>query len=126
MGTHSVYVHLLPSEFCPLSLSVEDILDEVSGLTVNSPDESLEEGSLLTLQSRGGHQEDKTCMGSGQKVGYGMQRHSFDIYTNIHRPHIQKLFRPLHIFHKLCCSLNREILMKTWSRALKPSDWAEG
>ncbi|XP_038564223.1 T-lymphoma invasion and metastasis-inducing protein 1 isoform X3 [Micropterus salmoides] len=49
------------------SQSQEDILDEVSGLTVNSPDESLEEGSLLTLQSRGGHQEDKTCMGSGQK-----------------------------------------------------------
>uniref|UniRef100_A0A8C2ZIW3 TIAM Rac1 associated GEF 1 n=1 Tax=Cyclopterus lumpus TaxID=8103 RepID=A0A8C2ZIW3_CYCLU len=33
------------------SQSQEDILDEVSGLTVESPEESLEEGSLLTLQS---------------------------------------------------------------------------
>uniref|UniRef100_A0A8C2ZIV6 TIAM Rac1 associated GEF 1 n=1 Tax=Cyclopterus lumpus TaxID=8103 RepID=A0A8C2ZIV6_CYCLU len=32
----------------------------VSGLTVESPEESLEEGSLLTLQSPRGHQEDKT------------------------------------------------------------------
>uniref|UniRef100_A0A8C4HIS0 T-lymphoma invasion and metastasis-inducing protein 1 n=1 Tax=Dicentrarchus labrax TaxID=13489 RepID=A0A8C4HIS0_DICLA len=49
------------------SQSQEDILDEVSGLTVNSPDESLEEGPLLSLQSPGGHQEDKTYMGTGQK-----------------------------------------------------------
>ncbi|XP_034405445.1 T-lymphoma invasion and metastasis-inducing protein 1-like isoform X2 [Cyclopterus lumpus] len=49
------------------SQSQEDILDEVSGLTVESPEESLEEGSLLTLQSPRGHQEDKTCMGTGQK-----------------------------------------------------------
>lgn len=76
MDTHSVYVHLLPSELCPSSLSVEDILDEASGLTVNSPDESLEEGARLTLQSPGGHQEDKTCVGTGQKVGYDMQRHT--------------------------------------------------
>ncbi|KAG7999728.1 T-lymphoma invasion and metastasis-inducing protein 1, partial [Nibea albiflora] len=45
----------------------EDILDEVSGLTVNSPDESLEEGPRLILQSPRGHQEDKTCTGTGQK-----------------------------------------------------------
>uniref|UniRef100_A0A3Q3VYF4 Uncharacterized protein n=1 Tax=Mola mola TaxID=94237 RepID=A0A3Q3VYF4_MOLML len=42
------------------SQSHEDILDEVSGLTVNSPDESLEEGPRLVLQSPGGLQEDKS------------------------------------------------------------------
>lgn len=61
---HTAYKYRL----WPLSLSVEDILDEVSGLTVESPDESLEEGSRLTLQSPGDYQEDKTCMGTGQKV----------------------------------------------------------
>ncbi|TMS13717.1 T-lymphoma invasion and metastasis-inducing protein 1, partial [Larimichthys crocea] len=49
------------------SQSQEDILDEVSGLTVTSPDESLEEGPRLILQSPRGHQEDKTCTGTGQK-----------------------------------------------------------
>ncbi|XP_075958443.1 rho guanine nucleotide exchange factor TIAM1 [Anarhichas minor] len=49
------------------SQSQEDILDEVSGLTVESPDQSLVEGSRRTLQSPGDHQEDKTCMGTGQK-----------------------------------------------------------
>lgn len=82
LGTPSVYVHLLVSELCPLPLSLEDILDEVSGLTVTSPDESLEEGPRLTLQSTRGHQEDKTCMGTGQKVGYVMQSHSFDVCTH--------------------------------------------
>ncbi|XP_034745750.1 T-lymphoma invasion and metastasis-inducing protein 1-like isoform X2 [Etheostoma cragini] len=49
------------------SQSQEDILDEVSGLTVESPDDSLEEGSRLTLQSPGDQQEDKTCMGTGKE-----------------------------------------------------------
>uniref|UniRef100_A0A3B4UG40 TIAM Rac1 associated GEF 1 n=1 Tax=Seriola dumerili TaxID=41447 RepID=A0A3B4UG40_SERDU len=49
------------------SQSQEDILDEVSGLTVESPDESLEEGPRLTPQSPGDPQEDKTCTGTGQK-----------------------------------------------------------
>ncbi|XP_032388834.1 T-lymphoma invasion and metastasis-inducing protein 1 isoform X1 [Etheostoma spectabile] len=49
------------------SQSQEDILDEVSGLTVESPDDSLEEGSRLTLQSPGDYQEDKTCMGTGKE-----------------------------------------------------------
>ncbi|MEQ2282935.1 hypothetical protein AMECASPLE_005954, partial [Ameca splendens] len=49
------------------SQSQENILDEVSGLTVESLDESLEEGSLLTLQSPGDHHEDRTLMAAGQK-----------------------------------------------------------
>ncbi|KAM9348065.1 rho guanine nucleotide exchange factor TIAM1-like [Symphorus nematophorus] len=49
------------------SQNQEDILDEVSGLTVNSVDESLEEGPRLILQSPGGHQEDKACIGTSQK-----------------------------------------------------------
>ncbi|KAM6984184.1 rho guanine nucleotide exchange factor TIAM1 isoform 1-T2 [Tautogolabrus adspersus] len=49
------------------SQSQEDILDEVSGLTVNSQDESLDEGHRLTQQSPGGHLEDKTFIGMGQK-----------------------------------------------------------
>ncbi|GLD71048.1 T-lymphoma invasion and metastasis-inducing protein 1-like protein [Lates japonicus] len=49
------------------SQSQEDILDEVSGLTVESPDDTLEEGPRLTLQNPGDHQEDKTCAGTGQK-----------------------------------------------------------
>ncbi|XP_074466026.1 rho guanine nucleotide exchange factor TIAM1 isoform X1 [Sebastes fasciatus] len=49
------------------SQSQEDILDEVSGLTAESPDETLVEGSRLTPQRPGDHQEDKTCKGTGQK-----------------------------------------------------------
>ncbi|XP_074527920.1 rho guanine nucleotide exchange factor TIAM1-like [Halichoeres trimaculatus] len=49
------------------SQSQEDILDEVSGLTVNTPDDSLNEGPRLTLQSPGAHQTDKSFMGIGQK-----------------------------------------------------------
>ncbi|KAM3868568.1 rho guanine nucleotide exchange factor TIAM1-like [Diretmus argenteus] len=45
------------------SQSQEDILDEVSGLTVDSPDESLEEAP----QSPGGYLEDKTSAETGQK-----------------------------------------------------------
>ncbi|XP_040006587.1 T-lymphoma invasion and metastasis-inducing protein 1-like isoform X1 [Xiphias gladius] len=48
------------------SQSQEDILDEVSGLTVDSPDNSLQGGPRLTLQSPGDHQQDKTFTGTGQ------------------------------------------------------------
>lgn len=58
------------------SLSVEDILDEVSGLTVESPDDSLEEASPLTLRSPEDHQEDKTRVWTGQKVEHGVQTHN--------------------------------------------------
>lgn len=59
---------LMISALCLLSSPAEDILDEVSGLTVNSPDDSMEEGARLNLHSPGGHQEDKTSVGTGQKV----------------------------------------------------------
>ncbi|XP_059207187.1 rho guanine nucleotide exchange factor TIAM1-like isoform X2 [Centropristis striata] len=49
------------------SQNQEDILDEVSGLTAESQNESLVEGSRPTLQSPVDPQEDKTCMGTGQK-----------------------------------------------------------
>ncbi|KAM9847215.1 rho guanine nucleotide exchange factor TIAM1-like [Aulostomus maculatus] len=47
------------------SQSQEDILDEVSGLTVESPDDSLEEGHRLTSQSTRDHQE--VCGGAAHK-----------------------------------------------------------
>ena len=65
-----MFLHSPPSELCPLSLSAEDILDEVSGLTVDSVDDSFNGGPRLTPQSPGDHQQDKTCTGTGQKVGY--------------------------------------------------------
>ncbi|KAM4727189.1 rho guanine nucleotide exchange factor TIAM1-like [Anableps anableps] len=49
------------------SQSQENILDEVSGLTVEGPDESLEEGPLLTLESPRDHHKDRTLMAGGQK-----------------------------------------------------------
>ncbi|XP_030602270.1 T-lymphoma invasion and metastasis-inducing protein 1-like [Archocentrus centrarchus] len=49
------------------SQSQEDILDDVSGLTLESPDETLEEEPCLSLQSHGDHQEDKACTGTGHK-----------------------------------------------------------
>ncbi|CAK6969114.1 rho guanine nucleotide exchange factor TIAM1-like [Scomber scombrus] len=48
------------------SQSQEDILDEASGLTVESPDDSMVEGTRLSLHSPD-HQEDKTGTGAGQK-----------------------------------------------------------
>ncbi|KAM6907302.1 rho guanine nucleotide exchange factor TIAM1 [Xenentodon cancila] len=48
------------------SQSQEDILDEVSGLTVDSQDDSLDEGPQQTQQSPG-DQEDRTYMMTGQK-----------------------------------------------------------
>lgn len=72
---HSCYLLTLSC----VSVSVEDILDEVSGLTVHSPDQRLEEGPRLILQNTRGHQEEKTCMETGQKVGYGQQKRVFDM-----------------------------------------------
>ncbi|XP_030009863.1 T-lymphoma invasion and metastasis-inducing protein 1-like isoform X2 [Sphaeramia orbicularis] len=48
------------------SQNQEDILDDVSGLTVESPNETAEEGPQLTAQSPA-DPEDKTCTGVGQK-----------------------------------------------------------
>uniref|UniRef100_A0A3Q2PRY1 TIAM Rac1 associated GEF 1 n=1 Tax=Fundulus heteroclitus TaxID=8078 RepID=A0A3Q2PRY1_FUNHE len=48
----------------------ENILDEVSGLTVESLDESLEEGPLLTLPSPGDHHEDRTLMSTEQVTAF--------------------------------------------------------
>ncbi|KAM4620970.1 rho guanine nucleotide exchange factor TIAM1-like [Polymixia lowei] len=49
------------------SQSQEDILDEVSGLTVVSPDNTLEEGYGLSPQSLGDNLEDKTSTEAGYK-----------------------------------------------------------
>ncbi|XP_068188075.1 rho guanine nucleotide exchange factor TIAM1 isoform X2 [Antennarius striatus] len=49
------------------SQSQEDILDEVSTLMVNTPNESLEKGPQENVRGTGVQQEDKTCMGAGQK-----------------------------------------------------------
>lgn len=67
----------------------EDILDEVSGLTVTSPDETLEEGAQLLLQSPGGHQEDNLSMGTRQKVGHSMHicRHACGLEPVLQRLH---------------------------------------
>lgn len=66
---HSRYISAVIS--C-VFIFAEDILDEVSGLTVTSPDETLEEGAQLLLLSPGGHQEDKLSTGTRQKVGHSM------------------------------------------------------
>lgn len=75
-------LHMPSSELCPVSPTIEDILDEVSGLTVESPNQSMNGGPRLTLQIPGNHQEDKTCRGTGQKVRYQKQKYSFKIYTD--------------------------------------------
>ncbi|XP_039889134.1 T-lymphoma invasion and metastasis-inducing protein 1-like isoform X1 [Simochromis diagramma] len=49
------------------SQSQEDILDDVSGLPLESPDDTYEEEPCLPLQSHRDHQEDKTCIGTGYK-----------------------------------------------------------
>ncbi|KAM9728951.1 rho guanine nucleotide exchange factor TIAM1 isoform 2-T2 [Menidia menidia] len=49
------------------SQSQEDILDEVSGLTVESLEDTLEAGCGLTLQSPGSHPEDRSFVGAGLK-----------------------------------------------------------
>lgn len=57
-----------------LSLSVEDILDEVSGLTVESMDEGVDGQGRPNLQSPE-DQEDRSLSGPGQKVGrWAVQR----------------------------------------------------
>lgn len=45
---------------------------------MNSPDETLEEGPQLLLQSPGGHQEDKLSIGTRQKVGCSMHTRRYD------------------------------------------------
>lgn len=60
-------------QLCLLSFFVEDILDDVSGLTLESPDDTYEEEPCLPLQSHRDHQEDKTCIGTGYKVRYVLQ-----------------------------------------------------
>lgn len=45
---------------------------------MNSPDETLEEGPQLLLQSPGGHQEDKLFTGTRQKVGGIMHTRRYD------------------------------------------------
>lgn len=72
----------------------EDILDEVSGLTVTSPDETLEEGPQLLLQSPGGHQEDKLSMGTRQKVGSSMHIRRND--SIVHACGLEPVFQRLH------------------------------
>lgn len=55
-------------------VSAEDILDDVSELAVNSPDEGPDDGPHLLLPSPGCHPEDlKSSVGSGQRVGHRMQ-----------------------------------------------------
>lgn len=73
----SRHIQIPPVVSC-IFIFAEDILDEVSGLTVNSPNETMEEGPQLPLQSPGGHQEDKISMGTGQKVGCTMYTHRYD------------------------------------------------
>lgn len=80
-------------------VSVEDILDEVSGLTVHSPDGSLEEGPRLILQSPGGPQEDKAGAGTGQRVRLDVPTRNFDMNGNMHRC-IQATEQRKSIIHK--------------------------
>lgn len=56
----------------------EDILDEVSGLTVTSPDEAVEEEPQLLLRSPAGHQEGKISVGTGHKVGWSGTGRAYD------------------------------------------------
>jgi hypothetical protein len=51
------------------SLPLEDILDEVSGLTVVSPDDTLEDESVLDLENSGHNQADYTEPGQKVRVG---------------------------------------------------------
>ncbi|XP_026184416.1 T-lymphoma invasion and metastasis-inducing protein 1-like isoform X2 [Mastacembelus armatus] len=44
-----------------------DIFSQSQGLTVESPNDTLEEGPRLSLQSPSNYQEDKTCRGTGHK-----------------------------------------------------------
>lgn len=70
--TQFMYSRYISAAISCIFIFAEDILDEVSGLTVTSPDDTLEEGAQLLLQSPGGHQEDKLSMGTRQKVGHSM------------------------------------------------------
>ncbi|XP_034538996.1 T-lymphoma invasion and metastasis-inducing protein 1 isoform X1 [Notolabrus celidotus] len=85
------------------SQSQEDILDEVSGLTVSTPDDSLDDGPRLTLQSPGAHQEDKTFMGIGQKSA----------------EHVTAFCRSLHDMNSLDCPMSSS--SSSSSSSLSPS-----
>ena len=73
----------------------------MSGLTVNSPDESMEEGHRVILQSPGGHLEDKTFMGTGQKVGHCRQRGNFDVAGR--RSEVFSHVILVTFYTKVCC-----------------------
>ncbi|CAB1458027.1 unnamed protein product [Pleuronectes platessa] len=76
------------------SQSQEDILDEVSGLTVESSDMSLEEGPQPTLQSPGDNQEDKT--GAGQKRAQQCEPVGPRTRTDVSRAHTGCVSAPEH------------------------------
>lgn len=61
-------------KFIFLSVFLEDILDEVSGLTAESPDESLDEEPLLSPRD---HQEDRSFTAASQKVDEDLLPHTF-------------------------------------------------
>lgn len=61
-----------------INVFAEDILDEVSVLTLTSPDETMEEGPQLLLQSPAGHQGGKTSVGTALKVGCVKHGHRYD------------------------------------------------
>lgn len=59
----------IPAAVTRINVFAEDILDEVSVLTLTSPDETMEEGPQLLLQSPAGPQAGTTSGGTAQKVG---------------------------------------------------------
>lgn len=59
----------IPAVLNCIAVLAEDILDEVSVLTLTGPDETLEEGPQLLLQSPAGHQEGRISVGAAPKVG---------------------------------------------------------
>lgn len=79
--TQGIYTRYISAVFSCVFILAEDILDEVSGLTVNSPDETLEEGPQLLLQSPGGHQEDQLSTGTRQKVGCRVHIRRYDSFV---------------------------------------------
>lgn len=68
----------IPAVVNCINVFAEDILDEVSVLTLTSPDETMEEGPRLLLQSPAGHQEGKITVGTAQKVGCIKHGHRYD------------------------------------------------
>lgn len=91
--TQCIYSRYILAVLSCISIFAEDILDEVSGLTVNSPDETLEEGPQLLLQSPGA-QEDKLSMGTRQKVGCSMHIRRYD--SIVRAGELEQVFQRLH------------------------------